>query len=60
MRIDGELKIVARRNRWLADGAGRDLQVLFADGAHDVAGGEVARGKPLGVEPDAHRVVARS
>ena len=37
-RVDRQLKLLAGGNRRLADLAGRDLQVLLADGGHDVLG----------------------
>jgi hypothetical protein len=57
--VHGQLEVGAFR-RTLADHAGRDLHVLLADRVHDVAGGQVARSDLLRVEPDAHRVVART
>ena len=60
LRADRELKILAGGNGRLADGAGGNLEVLLADGAHDIAGRHVARGGFLRVDPDAHRVVTRS
>jgi hypothetical protein len=42
----------------VAERPGRDLQVLLAQRRHHVAGGDLARRQPRGVEPDAHRVLA--
>ena len=42
----------------LADGTGCDLHILFAERVHDVARGQVTRGGLIGIDPDAHRVVA--
>jgi hypothetical protein len=56
---DRVLKVIAPGRRRLTEATGRDLHVLLADGAYHVGGGQVARDNPLGVEPDAHAVVAR-
>ena len=53
-------KATGSADRLLADGAGGNLHVLLADGADDVAGGQVAGGEFVRVEPDAHRIVARA
>ena len=37
---------------------GGDLEVLLLERAHHVAGGELARGQPRRVEPQAHRELA--
>src|SRR5262249_30003872 len=57
-RAEGVLKILPARHGRLADLAGGDLHVLLAQNADDVGGGQVARGELVGVEPDAHAVVA--
>ena len=38
--------------------SGGDLNVLLANRVHDIARGEILRGDFVGVEPDAHGVVA--
>ena len=48
------------RHRRLVDDAGRDLHVLAAERRDHVAGGQIAERELLGIEPDAHRVVARA
>ena len=45
-------------DRRLADLAGGDLQVLLAEGQHDVAGRHVPLRQLVGVEPDPHAVIA--
>ena len=56
--VDRDQEVGAALDRLGAELAGRDLQVLLPDRAHDVAGGETARGDLVGVEPNAHRVIA--
>ena len=56
-RIDGQLELLARRNRLLADLPGGDLQVLLADGRHHVVGAQIQRGQFVRVQPDPHAVV---
>ena len=56
-RGDGELERPAGRAGRLADLAGRHLHVLLADGLGHVAGRQVQRRQPVGVDPDAHAVV---
>jgi hypothetical protein len=41
-----------------AEGAGGHLHVLLADGAHDVGRGQLPRRQLVGIEPDAHAVLA--
>ena len=53
---DLEILIVAHRRG--ADHAGGDLGILLANGPHDVAGCQVARGQLGRIDPDAHAVVA--
>src|SRR5204862_5740281 len=60
LRADRELKILAGGGGRLANRAGSDLKVLLADGAHDIAGGHVARREFLRIEPDAHGIIARA
>ena len=55
LHVHLELLVVADRAR--ADAADRRLHVLRLDGVDDVGRREVEAGQPLGVEPDAHRVV---
>ena len=57
-RVDGQLELLAEGNRLLADLAGRDLQVLLADGGHDVVGGQSDGGQFLRIEPGPHAVIA--
>src|SRR5439155_21721271 len=59
LRADRKLKILAGGDGRLADRAGGNLKVLFADRADDVAGRHVARGEFFRVKPDAHRVITR-
>ncbi|CAB3753801.1 hypothetical protein BPA30113_05478 [Burkholderia paludis] len=59
-RVHRQLQRRAGQRRRRADHAGRDLHVLFADRLHDVLGGQPALRDLLRIEPDAHRVVARS
>ena len=42
----------------LVEHAGRHLHVLALQRRHDVAGGQVERLQAVGIEPDAHRIVA--
>ena len=59
LRVDRELVVGRpRRQRLLAEHAGGDLHVLVADRLDDVAGGQPHAGDLLGVQPDAHGVVA--
>ena len=58
LRVDGELEIEARHARRGTDHAGRRLDVLRPDRAHDVAGRQPALGDLLRIEPDPHRIVA--
>ncbi len=53
-------KALLLRHRWLVQHAGRDLHVLRPQRRHHLAGGQVARGDLLRIEPDAHRIVARA
>ncbi len=50
-------RLVAAHGR-RADHARGHLGVLLANGGDDVAGGHVAGGQPLGIDPDANAVVA--
>ncbi len=54
------LERARRRRRRLVDRAGGDLQVGGPQRRHDVARGQAARRDLAGIEPDAHRVVARA
>lgn len=45
-------------HRWRADHASRDLLVLFADRQHHIRRRQIARGKLVWVQPDAHGVIA--
>ena len=57
-RAHGELERARLRHRRLVQHAGRDLHVLRLQRVRDVAGGEAERLQPVGIEPDAHRIVA--
>src|SRR5690606_5523767 len=60
VRADVELirgRVVVERRR--ADRAAGDLDVVVAQRGDDLLDGEIARGGALGIDPDAHRVVAR-
>ena len=57
-RADAELVHLPRRRRRLAEAAGGDLDVLLAQRLDDVVGGQAARRQAIGVEPQAHRVLA--
>jgi hypothetical protein len=57
--VDLQFERGRRAHGRLADGAGRHLDVLFADGRDHIARSQAARGDFLRVEPDAHGVVAR-
>ena len=57
-RVHAELIVDRHRHRRGAHHAGRDLHVLLADGAHDVAGRQPAGRHLAGVQPDPHGVVA--
>ena len=56
--VDLELEIDSLLDRLLINGSGGDLDVLLADGGHDVAGGEIPGCNPVRIQPDAHRVIA--
>ena len=58
LRVDEQLKLRGVRRRRAAELARRNLHVLLANRAHDVAGREIQRGDLLGIEPHAHRVLA--
>ena len=51
------LEVDARGGGLLADLAGRHLDVLLPQRPDHVAGGHVARGQLVGIEPDPHAVV---
>jgi hypothetical protein len=60
LRIDDVLEFRSRERRLTADLAGGDLDVLFAHGVQDFFDVHVAR-RDLGwIEPQPHRIVARS
>ena len=60
LRLDIELEGAGLRHRRLVDDAGGDLHVLGAQRIDHIARGQVAQRELLGIEPDAHRVVARA
>ena len=60
MGLDVELEGARHRHRRLVDHAGGDLHVLAAQRRDHVAGGQIADGELFRIEPDAHRVVART
>ena len=55
--LDVHLKLLVIRDRAGANAADRSLHVLGLDGADDVGWREAEARQPLGIEPDAHRVV---
>src|SRR5208282_1217220 len=57
---EGELELGASGRGRQTEGAGGDLDVLLADGVDDIAGGHVAGSDFVGIEPDAHAVIARA
>ena len=59
-RLDIELEGARARGRRLVEHARGDLDVLRLEGADDLAGRQVARRDLVGIEPDAHRIVARA
>ncbi len=54
--VDRQLERRIVRRRRCAEHAGRDLQILLADRADHVGGGELTRRQPIGIEPHAHAV----
>ena len=52
--------VVSAGAGWRAEDAGRDLHVLLADRPNDVGRRQPARRQPIGIEPDAHAVLARA
>jgi hypothetical protein len=58
LRVDCNQEIAAALDRFGAELASRDLDVLLLDGAHHVARGHAARSDLVRTEPDAHRIVA--
>ena len=58
--VDLEFEIDGPADRLLADRPGGDLHVLFPDGVDHVSGREVSGGDLVGIEPDAHSVIARA
>jgi hypothetical protein len=55
-RADTDLEAVALGRGLGSHRAGRDLRVLLAQRLHHFVGRHVARGQPIGVEPQPHRV----
>ena len=60
LRLDIELEGSGLGHGRLIDDAGGNLNVLGAQGIDHVARGQVTYRKLLGIEPDAHRIVARA
>jgi len=58
--VDLQFKIGRLLDWLLANRARRNLHVLLADGGHDVAGRQVAFRDLVRLQPDAHRVIART
>ena len=58
--IDLQFKIHRPAHGLLANRASGNLHVLLADGIDDVARREISRCNLVRVEPDAHRIVART
>src|SRR5690606_41338354 len=58
LHVDWDFGRRVGRVRRLAERAARDLHVLRAQRANDLAGGQVAAGGAVGIDPHAHRVVA--
>ncbi len=58
--VDLQLEVDRPADGLLANGAGGNLDVLFADGVDHVAGGQVPGGNLVRVEPDPHRVITRA
>ena len=52
------LEVEAEGGRWLADPPGGHLDILLAQGAHDIGGREPAAGELAGIEPHPQGVVA--
>ena len=57
-RLHRDLECALLRHRRLIEHAARDLDVLRLQRQHDVARGQAERLQPIGIEPDAHRIVA--
>ena len=55
---DADLVALTLARRRLADAAGRHLDVLLAQRVDHVAGGDRPGRQPVGIEPDAHRILA--
>jgi hypothetical protein len=55
---DCHLELLFGVRGWLAELAGGDLDVLLGKGIGDVECGETAGGEEVGIEPDAHGVLA--
>ena len=58
LRADTQLIALGLRHRRLTDAASRHLDVLLAQRVHNIAGRQPAAGKTVGIEPQAHRVLA--
>src|SRR5690606_41150912 len=60
LSVDEQLELRRARRGRRAELTRRDLHVVLADRGDDVAGGEIQRRDALGIEPHAHRVLARA
>jgi hypothetical protein len=58
LRVHRQLERGVGRRRRRAEHAGRDLDVLLADGADDVGRGQLPRRQLVGIQPHAHAVLA--
>ena len=58
LQVDGILKVDAGRRRRCPDLAGSDIPALLLQRMYDILGVEAARLEFVGIEPDAHRILA--
>src|SRR5262249_45163599 len=56
--VECDLRFLVPADRFLANGAGGKRCILFAQGVNDVGSGQLAHRQPIGIDPDAHAVVA--
>ena len=59
-RLDVDLDLLLVRDRRRADTAQRRLDVLALHRGDDVVRRQIELGEPVGIEPDAQRIVERS